>query len=117
MLNVIMGFLNKIKKTLELKQNVPSSKSLQLTEKKILMLKKQFELNPDNPKILIELYSCYVEISDLDNKIKCLKNLSDISPNDFYPFQQLADIYLNELDDEGEAKIYQNKANSIKNDF
>ena len=28
-----------------------------------------------------------------------------------------ADIYLNELDDEDEAKIYQNKANSIKNDF
>jgi len=112
-----MGFLNKIKKTLELKQNIPSSKSLQHAEKKILTLKKQFELNPHNPKILIELYSYYVEISDLDNKIECLKKLSDISPNDFYPLQQLADIYLNELDDEDEAKIYQNKANSIKNDF
>ena len=112
-----MGFLNKIKKTLELKQNIPSSKSLQHAEKKISTLKKQFELNPHNPKILIELYSYYVEISDLDNKIECLKKLSDISPNDFYPLQQLADIYLNELDDEGEAEIYQNKANSIKNDF
>ena len=112
-----MGFLNKIKKTLELKQNISSSKSLKHAEKKILVLKKQFKLNPNNPKILIELYSYYVEISDLDKKIECLKKLSIISPNDFYPLQQLADIYLNELDDEGEAKIYQNKANSIKNDF
>ena len=112
-----MGFLNKIKKTLELKQNIPSSKSLQHAEKKILTLKKQFELNPHNPKILIELYSYYVEISDLDNKIECLKKLSDISPNDFYPLQQLADIYLNELDDKNEAQIYQNRANDIKNNF
>ena len=112
-----MGLMNKIKKSLELKQNTPSSKSLKLTQKKILKLKKQFELNTNDPKILIELYSCYVEISDLDKKIECLKKLSDISPNDFYPLQQLADIYLNELDDEDEAKIYQNKANSIKNDF
>ena len=112
-----MGLMNKIKKSLELKQNTPSSKSLKLTQKKILKLKKQFELNTNNPKILIELYSCYVEISDLDKKIECLKKLSDISPNDFYPLQQLADIYLNELDDTEKAQIYQNKANSIKNDF
>ena len=38
-------------------------------------------------------------------------------PNDFYPLQQLADIYLNELDDKTEAKIYQNKANYLKNNF
>jgi hypothetical protein len=43
--------------------------------------------------------------------------LSDISPKDFYPLQQLADIYLNELDDEDEAQIYQNKANDVKNSF
>ena len=78
-----MGLMNKIKKSLELKQNTPSSKSLKLTQKKILKLKKQFELNTNDPKILIELYSCYVEISDLDKKIECLKKLSDISPNDF----------------------------------
>ena len=53
----------------------------------------------------------------MDKKIECLKKLSDISPNDFYPLQQLADIYLNELDDTEKAQIYQNKANSIKNDF
>ena len=112
-----MGLMNKIKKSLELKQNTPSSKSLKLTQKKILKLKKQFELNTNDPKNLIELYSCYVEISDLDKNIECLKKLSDISPNDFYPLQQLADIYLNELDNAEKAQIYQNKANSIKNDF
>lgn len=112
-----MGLLNKIKKSFELKQNVPSVTSLKHTEKKISELKKQFELNPKNPKILIQLYSCYVEISDLEKKIECLKILSDVTPNDFYPLQQLADIYLNELDDENEAQIYQNKANSIKNEF
>ena len=112
-----MGFLNKIKKTFELKQNIPNPKSLQQAEKKILVLKKQLELNPTNPKILIELYTCYVEISDLENKIHCLKKLSNISPNDFYPLQQLADIYLNELDDKNKAQIYQNRANDIKNNF
>ncbi|HJJ21018.1 MAG: hypothetical protein O2834_03635 [Crenarchaeota archaeon] len=112
-----MGLLNKIKKNLELKQNTSNLKSFQQTTQKISELKKQCELNPNNPKILIKLYCCYVEISDLDNKIECLKKLSDISPNDFYPLQQLADIYLNELDDENTAKIYQNMANSNKHDF
>ena len=112
-----MGFLNKIKKSFELKLNIPTSESIHQTEKKILELKKQSESNPHNSKILIELYSCYVEISNLDGKIECLKKLSDILPNDFYPLQQLADIYLNELDDQNKAKIYQDKVNSIKNDF
>ena len=112
-----MGLFNKIKKSIELKQNIPNSKSIEKTEKKILNLKKQCELNPTNSKILIELYACYVEISDLENKVQCLKKLCDISPNDFYPFQQLADIYLNELNDENTAKIYQNKANNLNNNF
>ena len=38
-----MGLLNKIKKSFELKQNVPSVTSLKHTEKKISELKKQFE--------------------------------------------------------------------------
>ena len=112
-----MGLFDKIKKNFELKQSTPNLESIKNTQNKIIQLKKQFEENPDNCKILTELYTCYVEISDLENKIQCLKKLSDISPNDFYPLQQLADIYLNELDDEDKAKIYQNKANSIKNDF
>ena len=66
---------------------------------------------------MIELYACYVELSDLENKIQCLKKLSNILPHDFYPFQQLADIYLNELNDKDEAQIYQSKANDLKNNF
>ena len=112
-----MDFFNKIKKSIELKQNMPNPESIKNTEKKILNLKKYSDLNPNDSKILIELYTCYVEISDLENKINCLKKLSDISPNDFYPLQQLADIYLNELDDKNEAQIYQNRANDIKNNF
>ena len=34
-----MGFLNKIKKSFELKQNIPTSESIHQTEKKILELK------------------------------------------------------------------------------
>tara|TARA_B110000438_G_scaffold183203_1_gene175018 strand:- start:85 stop:423 length:339 start_codon:yes stop_codon:yes gene_type:complete len=112
-----MGLFDKIKKSIELKQNIPDVESIKKTEKKILNLKKQCELNPTSSKILIELYACYVETSDLKNKIQCLKKLCDISPNDFYPLQQLADIYLNELDDENKAITYQNKANSLKNNF
>ena len=112
-----MGFFNKIKKSIELKQNTSNPESIQKTEKKISTLKKHFELNPTDSKILIKLYTCYVEIADLENKIQCLKKLCHICPNDFYPLQQLADIYLNELDDETEAKIYQNKANDLKNNF
>tara|TARA_B110000014_G_C19876453_1_gene453675 strand:+ start:146 stop:484 length:339 start_codon:yes stop_codon:yes gene_type:complete len=112
-----MGLFNKIKKSIELKQNLPDPTSIEKTNKKILNLKKQSELNPTDSKILIELYACYVEISDLENKIICLKKLSNISPNDFYPLQQLADIYLNDLDDANEAQIYQNKANDLKNNF
>ena len=112
-----MGLFNKIKKMREVKQNIPNPQSIEKTKKKILNLKKQFELNSTDSKILIELYTCYVEVSDLENKIQCLKKLCDISPNDFYPLQQLADIYLNELDDDSDAKIYQNKANDLKNNF
>jgi tetratricopeptide (TPR) repeat protein len=112
-----MGLFNKIKKSIELKQNIPNLKSIEKTEKKILELKRQSKLNPTNSKILIELYACYVELSDLENKIKCLKKLSDISPNDSYPLQQLADIYLNELDNVDQAQTYQNKANNVKNNF
>jgi hypothetical protein len=59
----------------------------------------------------------YVEISDTEKKIECLKKLSQLLPNDFYSFQQLADIYLNEFGDTKQAKIYQNQANDIKNSF
>ena len=112
-----MGLFDKIKKNFELKQSTPNLESIKNTQNKIIQLKKQFEENPDNCKILTELYTCYVEISDTEKKIECLKKISQLSPDDFYSFQQLADIYLNELDDVSQAQIYQNHANKIKNSF
>tara|TARA_B110001454_G_scaffold155301_1_gene144645 strand:- start:442 stop:780 length:339 start_codon:yes stop_codon:yes gene_type:complete len=112
-----MGFLNKLKKSIELKPNVPNNISIQKAENRIIELKKQIKNNSDDSKILTELYTCYVEVSDTDKKIDCLKKISQISPNDFYSFQQLADIYLNELGDIKQAQIYQNHANKIKNNF
>jgi len=32
-------------------------------------IKKQSELKPTNSKILIELYTCYVEVSDTEKKL------------------------------------------------
>ena len=108
-----MGFLDKIKKSIELKQNSPSPESLQKTSEKISKLEKKLDSEPENSRLLLELYGCYVEISDTPKKIQCLEKISKLNPNDYYPLQQLADIYLNELNDIEKAKIYQNKANKI----
>jgi tetratricopeptide (TPR) repeat protein len=112
-----MGFLDKIKKSIELKQRMPNDESIKKVENKIIELKKTLEKNPNDSKIITKLYMCYVEISDTEKKIECLKKLSQLLPNDFYSFQQLADIYLNEFENIAQAKIYQNQANNIKNSF
>ena len=112
-----MGFLDKIKKSIELKQRMPNDESIKKVENKIIELKKTLEKNPNDSKIITKLYMYYVEISDTEKKIECLKKLSKLLPNDFYAFQQLADIYLNEFGDTKQAKIYQNQANDIKNSF
>ena len=112
-----MGLLDKIKKSIELKHTSPNTSSIEKTEKKILELTKKSELDPNDSKILLELYACYVETSNSEKKIECLEKLSDLLPHDFYPLQQLADIYLNEINNDSKAKFYQNKANKIKNDF
>ena len=112
-----MGFLDKIKKSIELKQRMPDDESVEKAENKIIKLKKTLEKNPNNSKIITELYMYYVEISDTEKKIECLKKISQLLPGDFYSFQQLADIYLNEFGDTKQAKIYQNQANDIKNSF
>ena len=108
-----MGFLDKIKKNLELKQNSPSKESLEKTSEKISSLEKKLDSEPENYRLLLDLYECYVEISDIKKKVECLEKISKLKPNDAYPLQQLADIYLNELDDLEKAKIYQTKANKI----
>jgi tetratricopeptide (TPR) repeat protein len=112
-----MGFLNKIKKSIELKQHIPNNESIKKIENSILELTKQLKKNPNDSKIITKLYMYYVEISDTEKKIECLKKLSQLLPNDFYSFQQLADIYLNEFGNTVQAKIYQNQANNIKNSF
>ena len=112
-----MGLLDKIKKSIELKHPSPSISLIEKTENRILELTKKSELDPNDSKILLELYACYVETSNSEKKIKCLEKLSFLTPGDFYPLQQLADVYLNELDDNVKAKFYQNKANNIKNNF
>ena len=80
-------------------------------------LEKKLKSNPNESKIYFELYTCYVETSNLEKKIGCLEKLCSLLPDDFYPPQQLADIFLNELNDENKAKFYQNKANDAKNNF
>ncbi len=112
-----MGLLDKIKKSIELKHTSPSTSLIEKTENKILELTKKSELNPNNSKFLLELYTCYVETSNSEKKIECLEKLSSLLPGDSYPLQQLADIYLNELNDDAKAKFYQNKANDVKNNF
>ena len=114
---MFVGFLDKIKKSIELKQSTPNISSLKKTEEKIMELTKKLESNPDDSKILFQLYTCYVETSNSKKKIECLEKLTSILPGDFYPPQQLADIYLNELNDENKAKFYQNKANDVKTNF
>ena len=69
-----MGFLDKIKKSIELKQRMPDDESVEKAENKIIKLKKTLEKNPNNSKIITELYMYYVEISDTEKKIECLKN-------------------------------------------
>ncbi len=112
-----MGFLDKIKKGMELKQNSPSNESIQKTLEKILQFEKKLIANPENSHLLTDLYSCYVDVNDTTKKIECLEKISQLRPNDSYPLQQLADIYYTELNDMKQAKYYQNRANKITKFF
>ena len=112
-----MGFLDKIKKGIELKQNSPSDSMLQKIHEKISQLEKQLAITPENHNLYFDLYGCYVELSDTPKKIECLKKISKLKSNDSYPLQQLADIYSNELDDMEQAKHFQDLANKIKKSF
>jgi len=112
-----MGIFDKIRKSLQLKQNNPTHETIQKIRKKILQLEKQLEETPENYHILTELYKCHVETSNTTKKIDYLKKMSKISSNDPYPLQQLADIYSNELGDVKQARNYQDKVNKIKKSF
>lgn len=112
-----MGFFEKLKKGFELKQNTPSPSMIQKTHEKISHLEKQLEITPENSNLYLDLYQCYVELSDTPKKIECLKKISKLKPNDSYPLQQLADIYLNEFNDMKQSKFFQDMVNKIKKSF
>jgi tetratricopeptide (TPR) repeat protein len=112
-----MGFFEKLKKGIELKQNSPSHSMIQKAHEKISHLEKQLEITPENSNLYLDLYQCYVELSYTPKKIECLKKISKLKPNDSYPLQQLADIYSNEFNDMKQAKFFQDMANKIKKSF
>ena len=112
-----MELFDRIKKSIQIKQNNPTQEPIQKIHKKILQLEKQLEENPDNYQILTDLYKCHVETSNTTKKIDYLKKMSKISPNDSYPLQQLADIYSNELVDVKLARNYQDKVNEMSKSF
>jgi hypothetical protein len=113
----MMGLFDKLKKSIQLKENNPTYESIQKTHKKILELEKQLKENPNNYQILTDLYICHVITSNTPMKLDYLKKMVKVSPNDSYPLQQLVDIYSNELEDIKQAKDYQNKVNKIKRSF
>ena len=55
-----MGFFEKLKKGIELKQNSPSKSMIQKTHEKISHLKKQLKITPKNSNLYLYLYGCYV---------------------------------------------------------
>lgn len=112
-----MGFFEKLKKGIELKQNTPSQSMMQKIHEKISYLEKLLKTTPENSNLYLDLYRCYVELSDSPKKIECLKKITKLKPNDSYPLQQLADIYSNELNDMEQAKFFQDMANKIKKSF
>ena len=107
-----MGLFDKFKKGMELKQSSRNPDLIQKTNDKISRLEKKLCTSPENTHLLIDLYMCYVEISNTEKKIECMKKLSILKPHDSYPLQQLADIY-SDMDNMEKAQYYQNKANKI----
>ena len=108
-----MGLFDKIKKGIELKQPTTNPDHTKKIHETILRLEKKLQSTPDNVQIIIQLYQNYVGLSDTVKKIECMERLSELRPSDSYPLQQLADIYLNDLDDSKKAKFFQDKANKI----
>ncbi|MEO2201203.1 MAG: hypothetical protein ABGW47_00770, partial [Nitrosopumilus sp.] len=60
----MMGLFDKLKKSIQLKENNPTYESIQKTHKKILELEKQLKENPNNYQILTDLYICHVITSN-----------------------------------------------------
>ena len=107
-----MEFLGSLKKYVAIKQNAQNH-DLTKIRKRILKLEKELESDSNNVSFLVQLYGCYVEISDIPKKIEYMEKMVKLRPKDSYPLQQLADIYSNELDDMKMGKYYQDRANRI----
>jgi tetratricopeptide (TPR) repeat protein len=113
-----MGFFDKLKKSVEIKQAQIDSKKNQKVLAKIPKLEKQLEQNPDNFDLVYQLYGCYVDLSDSKKKIECLKKMHVLNPKDSFPLSQLASIYYSELQDPQKGKFYLDKANKLNsNEF
>ncbi len=108
-----MGFFNKLKKSVEIKQAQIDSKKNQKVLEKIPKLQKQLEENPKNFDLVYQLYGCYVDLSDSEKKIKCLKKMHALKPKDSFPLSQLASIYYSEIQDSEKGKFYLDKANKL----
>ena len=108
-----MGFFDKLKKNIEIKQSKIDSKITQKNLEKIPKLERALEKNPASFDLIYQLYGCYVEVSDSEKKIECLEKMHKIRPNDAFPLNQLAQIYYSELENPEKGKFYQDKANKI----
>lgn len=108
-----MGFFDKLKKNIEIKQSKIDSKTTQKNLEKIPKLERALEENPTSFDLIYQLYGCYVELSDSKKKIECLEKMHKIRPNDAFPLNQLAQIYYSELENPEKGKFYQDKANKI----
>jgi len=108
-----MGFLDGLKKKMELKQAQSDPKTIQIALEKIPKLEKALEKNPDSFELLYDLYGCHIDLSNTTKKIECLEKMSKLKPNDFFPLSQLAQIFYNELENPQKGKYYQEKANKI----
>ena len=108
-----MGFFDKIKKNIEIKQSKIDSKTTQKNLEKMHNLERALKENPTSFDLIYQLYGCYVELSDSKKKIECLEKMHKIRPNDAFPLNQLAQIYYSELENPEKGKFYQDKANKI----
>ena len=108
-----MGFFDKIKKNIEIKQSKIDSKTTQKNLEKIPELERALKEHPTSFDLIYQLYGCYIELSDSKKKIECLEKMHKIRPNDAFPLNQLAQIYYSELENPEKGKFYQDKANKI----
>ena len=108
-----MGFLDKLKKKIEIKESQINPETIQQAKQKIPKLENAIKKNPNDYNLVYQLYGCYVDLSNSEKKIECLEFMHQIKPKDSFPLSQLAQIYYSELENPEKGKFYQDKANKI----